>query len=203
MATAEYLTVSHLDRKTLTRLFSKITINPQTGCWEWQAARINGYGVVWFEGRNESSHRLIWAWLVGPLQRGLGDGIPQLDHIGCDNPPCCNPAHIRLTDQVGNLARTNAVSAVNRTKTHCVNGHLLPTEPNRWNGYGRSCRTCNNDRQREAHRRKSAAKRAERGLPPNPPRIKLTAEERAEKRRAYNRQWLENRRAKLQQHTGS
>lgn len=159
MATEDYLTVPHLDRKSLARIFSKIVVNHATGCWEWQAARINGYGVVWFNGRNESSHRLVWAWLVGPLQRGLREGILQLDHIVCENPPCCNPVHLRLTTCVGNLERTGSVSAVNRQKTHCKNGHPLPVAPNRWNGYGRTCVTCNNDRQREAKRRQATTKR--------------------------------------------
>jgi hypothetical protein len=162
MADAEFLTVEHLDRTTLARLFSKIRVNTQTGCWEWQAARIYGYGVVWFRGRNEMVHRLMYAWLVESLPRGLGKGIPMLDHVVCNNPPCCNPAHLRAGTVTDNLARTNACSAVNRRKTHCVNGHPLPDHPNRWNGYGRTCVTCNNDRQRETKRREYAEQKAAR-----------------------------------------
>lgn len=178
MAASQYLTVPHLDRKTIARLFSRIHINPTTGCWEWTGARIVDYGVIWFCGHNEMVHRFVWAWLVGSLPRGLGKGKPILDHIVCDNPPCCNPAHLRLTTCVGNLERTNSVSAVNRKKTHCKNGHPLPDHPNRWNGYGRTCVTCANTRQREAKRKRARPKQQAQtsGQPVAAPNPKATQE---------------------------
>ncbi len=168
MADTKYLTVPHLDTKTLARIFSKIAVDRAIGCWVWTGARTwSTHGVVYFNGRQESIHRLMYAWLVEPLPRHGIQADAVVDHIKCDNPPCCNPAHLRLGTTFDNLARTGSVSAVNRRKTHCINGHELPTTPNRWNGYGRTCVICSNKRQREAKRRKYAERRAMRqGVPP-------------------------------------
>lgn len=194
MADTDYLTVPHLDRKTLARIFANVTVSI-SGCWVWTAATIRGYGIVWFNGRNESVHRLIYAWLVQPLPRGLGGGKPVLDHIVCDNPPCCNPAHVRLVLNVENLRRTGSVSAVNRRKTHCKRGHPLPDEPNRWNGYGRTCVICTNTWQREAHRREAAERRA--SAPPKQLKPVLTAEQILENKRAYHRAYYQKHLDKL------
>lgn len=125
----KYLTVPHLTRKQIRQLFSKIIINPVTGCWEWQGAHNKkGYGLWWYQGRTEQVHRLMYAWLVGPLPRGVGRDIPVLDHVVCDNPPCCNPSHAQPSTQKANTLRGIGRAAINAKKTHCIRGHLLPTE---------------------------------------------------------------------------
>lgn len=169
MAEQSYLEVAHLTREELARFFSKVQHDPATGCWNWTAAKIIGYGTFWLHGRNEACHRIMFAWLVERLPRGLRKGVPVLDHIACDNPSCCNPAHLRLVPNVENLARTGSVSAINRKKTHCVNGHALPEHPNRYDGYGRTCVLCNNKRQREKKRAQALAARIAKqhgGAPP-------------------------------------
>lgn len=160
MTAAHLLTIPHLTRAELARFFSKVQRDPATGCWNWTGAKAVGYGIFWLRGRNESAHRVTFAWLVEPLQRGLGNGILQLDHIVCDNPACCNPAHLRLVPGVENLRRTGSVSAVNRVKTHCLNGHPLPAEPNRPGGYGRFCHPCSLQRSKDYYRLKGKAKAA-------------------------------------------
>jgi hypothetical protein len=143
MPEIEFLTVEHLSTKELARIFSKVAVNPITGCWEWTAAlNTYGYGCIWYKGRQEVAHRLIYAWTVGPIPKGVAPDIPGLDHIVCDNPSCCNPVHLRPATTVENLRRTNSISAVNRRKTHCIYGHELTTYPNRSGGYGRTCKTC-------------------------------------------------------------
>lgn len=70
---------------------------PWEGCWEWQGClNIYGYGKVGIPrveaGRHGTmgAHRLAWEYTNGPIPEGLC-----VLHI-CDNPPCCNPAHLRL-----------------------------------------------------------------------------------------------------------
>jgi hypothetical protein len=81
MVATQYLTVPHLDRATLTRLFSKITVDPVTQCWLWTGALAHGYGQACYTAprqrkRTVMTHRLMYAWLVAPLPLGLGRDIP-------------------------------------------------------------------------------------------------------------------------------
>lgn len=132
-----------LSAKDVGRIFSKISIDKKTGCWNWKGAlNTYGYGETWFNRRMEVTHRLMYAWLVTPIPQGVGSSILILDHFVCENRACCNPQHLRLTSTKENLRRTNSVSAVNRRKTHCIREHLLPTTPNRPSGYGRTCKIC-------------------------------------------------------------
>jgi len=61
------------------------------GCWPWQAAvNTHGYGVLRVAGRRTAlAHRYALELSIG---RSIGDGLGAL-HT-CDNPPCCNPAHL-------------------------------------------------------------------------------------------------------------
>lgn len=151
MAATKYLTVPHLDRKTLARIFRDITVNDR-GCWIWNGSRDkDGYGQVNLSclPNTITLHRLMFAWLVGPLPCGYARDIPVIDHIVCDTPPCCNPAHLRLVSQRENLSRSNAISSINRAKTHCPRGHLLPAPKRYTQGLMRHCRTCVNARNHE------------------------------------------------------
>lgn len=154
MADPEYLTVPHLDRTTITRIFSKIVIDNSSGCWNWTAAvNTYGYGQIWYLGRDALSHRLLYAWLVEPLQRGHGSDVPQIDHI-CNNRRCCNPAHLRVVTAQFNVTRTPlSVSGRHFNKTHCKRGHLLPTERNRSDGRGRTCLICREITRRDYYER--------------------------------------------------
>lgn len=72
------------------RFWSRValTANPNK-CWEWQAAKQRGgYGVAFLNKKKWIAHRLAW-FLVK-------DVVPQLHLLhSCDNPPCCNPNHLR------------------------------------------------------------------------------------------------------------
>ncbi len=75
---------------TRLRFWGKVQI--VDGCWEWQAHRsTKGYGRFWLtQKRYEQAHRFAWI-----LEHGqIPDGLHVLHR--CDNPPCCNPAHLFL-----------------------------------------------------------------------------------------------------------
>lgn len=60
-------------------------------CWPWRGTiRRKGYGQMSVAGRTRLAHRLAYELAVGPIPDGL-----QVCHR-CDNPPCCNPAHLFL-----------------------------------------------------------------------------------------------------------
>lgn len=68
-------------------------------CWLWTGARLarrdsglggQDYGVVWIDGKVKKVHRVVFEAVNGPLTQER----PIVLHV-CDNPPCCNPAHLK------------------------------------------------------------------------------------------------------------
>lgn len=67
-------------------------------CWPWVAYRNpKGYGRFMLRGRSELSHRVAYILTFG--------AIPEKLHClhDCDNPPCCNPAHLRPGTNLDNV----------------------------------------------------------------------------------------------------
>lgn len=123
------------------RLEAKISIDPDTGCWNWLGfVDKAGYGRIRIGGRDKPvgyTHRLMYALRVGPIPDGL-----VVDHL-CRNTVCCNPDHL---EPVTN--RTNVERGVNpRMRAHlagtCQRGHPA-SESYRRKSTGRvvQCRAC-------------------------------------------------------------
>jgi hypothetical protein len=73
------------------RLWSKVWKGAPEACWLWQSQRsLKGYGQISIKCRPHTVTRVIWKLLHGDIPPGL--------HVlhRCDNPPCCNPAHLFL-----------------------------------------------------------------------------------------------------------
>jgi HNH endonuclease len=135
------------------KIFSRITVDESTGCWNSEGAT-NGRGNVWMAwgGRKRKVDQVAWEIFRG----GIGVG-KELDHI-CENRRCCNPEHMVEVDKQWHLeVSPRNVTWKNRNKTHCVNGHEY-TEENtiRRAGGGRDCRACNNARQKKFQRKRKA-----------------------------------------------
>lgn len=68
-------------------------------CWPWTANRLaQGYGRFWSDGKSCKSHRAAWEFVNGQIPDGMC-----ICH-SCDNPPCCNPAHLWLGTNRDNIA---------------------------------------------------------------------------------------------------
>lgn len=67
------------------------------GCWEWLGAKSAGYGAAAVEGKRKQVHRLSYEANIGPIPNGM-----HVIHT-CDNPPCCNPLHLRLGSNKDNM----------------------------------------------------------------------------------------------------
>ena len=87
------------------RFWSKVDRSDLFACWEWQASLNQGslgYGQI-FDTQGGKvvqlySHRTAWT-----LTRGdIPDGAQVLHR--CDNPKCCNPAHLYLGTAADNVA---------------------------------------------------------------------------------------------------
>jgi len=79
------------------RLQSKIRINNATKCHEWTGAKDkDGYGKIMVDKRYKKTHRYAYELTFGEIPKGM------LIAHACDNPCCCNPNHLFLTDIKGN-----------------------------------------------------------------------------------------------------
>lgn len=73
--------------KTIRRFWSKVDIRGPDDCWVWKAGRFDsGYGVFTIKRRNVRAHRFAYEIANGPTDLCVLHK--------CDNPPCCNPAHL-------------------------------------------------------------------------------------------------------------
>lgn len=74
------------------------TIQVESGCHEFQGRRVgHGYGQLMHDGRYQVAHRVAYQLTKGPIPAGL------IVMHSCDNPPCCNPAHLLLGTQADNM----------------------------------------------------------------------------------------------------
>lgn len=139
------------DQRLPPRFWSKVTINPETGCWEWTASvRRRGYGRYGGANNQLPAHRVSYEALIGPIPDGL-----QIDHL-CRVTGCVNPAHLEPVTQQENIRRAKRVRGT--LPDHCRRGHAYTPENTYLNPSGgyRVCRTCQN----ETWRRYDAAKRS-------------------------------------------
>lgn len=78
-------------------ILKNITVTAD-GCWTWNQARSRkGYGHITFRRKSYQSHRLSYQIFRQQIPAGLC-----VLHR-CDNPPCCNPAHLFLGTQADNI----------------------------------------------------------------------------------------------------
>jgi len=82
------------------RFWSKVAVAGADECWEWRASRdANGYGLFCLSGGGRvRAHRFSWEMANCEIPEGL------IILHRCDNPPCVNPAHLRLGTQADNVA---------------------------------------------------------------------------------------------------
>ena len=77
----------------------------QDACWPWSAAKMQqgyNYGVFNVGGPTFRAHRIAWTLANGQIPHdGSAPGVCVCHK--CDNPPCCNPAHLFL----GTMAENN------------------------------------------------------------------------------------------------
>jgi hypothetical protein len=116
--------VSFGDPRLPGRFWSKVAVNDNNGCWEWNAAtRSGGYGCFSVGTRAKqrlvSSHRYAYQQLIADVPAEL-----ECDHL-CRNRRCVNPAHIEVVSHRVNSLRGDGAPARNAVKTHCVRGHEL------------------------------------------------------------------------------
>jgi hypothetical protein len=120
-------------------------VDKSGSCWIWTKGK-NGkdeksaYGIVWFNGYRHKCHRLAFRLIKGPIPEGL------LVCHTCDNPPCCNPAHLFVgtpkdnSDDArakGRLHREMGSARYNAILTEEAVAEIKAGAPTRRYGWGR------------------------------------------------------------------
>jgi len=78
--------------------FMERTVPNNRGCWEWTACvDSTGYGVIRYLGAGRKAHRVAYETMVAAIPKGMC-----VCHR-CDNPRCCNPAHLFLGTHADNM----------------------------------------------------------------------------------------------------
>lgn len=93
-------------------------------CWEWKNDSKDGYGKICVRYKTEGSHRAVCKWLYGDLPRFL-----VVDHVVCDNRPCCNPLHLIPTTNKSNSSRRPPKKAAAKFSAFVSLDEFLATNP--------------------------------------------------------------------------
>lgn len=90
------------------RFWSKVKVGSTRHCWPWTDEVNNkGYGrFSYWTGRHERCRKLAHRFAY-ELHTGVELGEQALMHT-CDNPPCCNPKHLKPGSQLDNIADMHA-----------------------------------------------------------------------------------------------
>lgn len=145
------------DADYLAKLKARCVIT-DSDCWEMQSFRRVprgmqhrgpqfGYGLMSYRNKNWTTHRLAWRLTRGEIPKGM------IVMHACDNPPCCNPDHLKLGTYAENSAEASAKGRSDRQwQTHCARGHEFTPGNTRYRDprrkRGRVCKECQRMRMR-------------------------------------------------------
>lgn len=79
-----------------TRFWGKIRVGKDDECWPWLAHLSCGYGSFSIGRWKIKAHRFAFFLSSGGL-------LPECVCHACDNPPCCNPAHLWAGSRLDNV----------------------------------------------------------------------------------------------------
>jgi hypothetical protein len=85
------------------RFWPKVDVKGDDECWPWMASLTSmGYGQIQYQmptgkWRPTAASRVAYELVHGEIPAGA-----EIMHV-CDNPPCCNPAHLRAGSHTDNM----------------------------------------------------------------------------------------------------
>lgn len=124
------------------RFWSKVDKRGPDECWPWLAravAKKDGRGLFW------NGHRMIHASRAALMLEGrlAWEGDTRHALHTCDNPACCNPAHLVVgTNHENILDCRDKGRMAQQKRTHCPQGHAYDAKNTYLYGNRRYCRAC-------------------------------------------------------------
>lgn len=117
------ITLDMITPEVEARFWDKVDKRGTNDCWHWTGGSNGvGYGKMWVKSRMHMASHVALAV----------SGLPRLNknHAmhSCDNPPCCNPAHLKWGTREENMADMAAKGRANPGDTHWsrVKNGLVP-----------------------------------------------------------------------------
>ncbi len=96
-------------RNTEEKFWARVQVGSKSECWPWTGSKNKkGYGEVSFDGKVRKAHRMAFVFSGNKLTKDK----PLVCHK-CDNPSCCNPAHLfagNNTDNMVDMAKKHRYS---------------------------------------------------------------------------------------------
>lgn len=134
------------------RFWTSVVKGGVEDCWVRTTAPWgDGYTAIRVDGVKVGAHRFSYELHHRPLKPG-----EKVLH-SCDNPPCVNPAHLRVGSQGDNVADMNGKGRNGHArKTRCKRGHEYTPENTYVSRGKRHCRTCRTEDHRRYRARKAA-----------------------------------------------
>lgn len=81
------------------RLWAKVNKGDVNECWVFNGSKdAKGYGRIIVDGSTKLAHRMMYIVVNGDISNEL------IVMHTCDNPPCCNPNHLKIGTRADNNA---------------------------------------------------------------------------------------------------
>lgn len=117
-----------MTKNTEKQFWEKVNKPGPALCWPWLGyKKKEGYGQFYWDGKIILAHRMAWEFTFGPIPPGM-----KICHT-CDNPPCCNPAHLFMGTQADNV---NDMTKKGRQVTIPLRGETNPMHKLTWEQVG-------------------------------------------------------------------
>jgi hypothetical protein len=120
-----------MDAKSKQRFWSKVENSSGADCWQWLGCTGDGgYGCFYVKRNGKRitvlAHRFAWELQYGSIPEGM-----KVTHV-CDNPGCCNPAHLKIDTHDGNMDDMVRKGRQAKGEKHGMygNGYLVAGERN-------------------------------------------------------------------------
>ena len=85
------------------RFWSNVEIVGCNECWRWKLSKNrDGYGMLRWGGKMTGAHRIAYLLTHGSIPATFEGAKSAIIHT-CDNPACCNPAHLLLRNHLANM----------------------------------------------------------------------------------------------------